>query len=81
MREGDYWLYGDFCYGSMGGHYTGSIPPDKELHFVRVVKISNGHIAVCNGQFMSLQPFDKEKRREGWVGVWQPVVLPVLPTT
>lgn len=80
-EEGFYWLYGDPAFGSMGGHYTGSIPPHKELNYVQVVKVSNGFMAITRGQFMSLLPFNKEKRREGWVGVWQPVVLPTLPTT
>ena len=80
-EEGVYWLYGDPCFGAMGGDYTGVFEPKKKLHYVTVIRISNGVIAACNGQYVSLQPFNKEKRREGWIGVWQPVVLPTLPAT
>lgn len=79
-KKGSYWFYGDECFGSMGGHFTGSIPPRLELHYVTVRAISNGMMAVTNGRFMPMRPFDPSVRREGYVGVWQPVQMPSLPT-
>jgi hypothetical protein len=80
-EPGHYWLYGDESYGSMGGHYTGSMPPETHLHYVEVHPISNGLMAVTSGRFMSLNKFDKEARQEGHIGVWQKVQHPKLPTT
>jgi hypothetical protein len=77
-EEGPFWFYGAVNFGSMGGHYSGQIQPSKEIHLVRIRKISNGLMAVADGRFMSLKPFDKEKKQEGrhaarkaCVGRWQ----------
>lgn len=78
-EEGSYWFYGDDCFGSMGGNFTGSIPPDLELHYVTVRAISNGFMAVTNGRFMPMRPFNPDNRREGYIGVWQRAILPPLP--
>ncbi len=78
-EPGNYWLYGDPTFGSMGVHYTDRGVPEKRLHYVTVIQISNGLLAATNGHYMSLTPFRRERNREGWVGVWQKVVLPELP--
>jgi len=78
-EPGHYWLYGEDSYGAMGGHYTGSIPPETLLHYVEVRAISNGMMAVTSGRFISLKKFDAEKRQEGHIGVWQRVIHPSLP--
>lgn len=78
-EPGFYWLYGEEAYGSMGGHYSGTIPPETRLHYVEVMEIRNGLAAVTSGRFMSLDKFNPAKRREGHIGVWQPVQLPALP--
>lgn len=78
-EPGFYWLYGETSYGSMGGHYSGAIPPRKELHYVEVQKISNGLMAVSSGHFIPLEKFDAEKRQPGHIGVWQKVQHPELP--
>lgn len=80
-EPGCYWLYGEESYGSMGGHYTGTILPEERLHYVEVRAISNGLMAVTAGRFISLNKFNREKRQEGHIGVWQPVDLPALPNT
>jgi hypothetical protein len=77
--EGTFWFCGDDSFGSMGGHYTGSIQPRNEIHLVVVRKISNGVIAVTNGHFMSLTPFNMEKRQSGYLGLWQKADLPPMP--
>lgn len=63
----------------MGGHYSGQIQPTKETHLVRIRKISNGLMAVTDGRFMSLKPFDKEKKQEGYLGFWKKADLPTTP--
>lgn len=78
-EPGAYWLYGDASYGSMGGHYSGTIQPEFRLHFVNVRAISNGLMAITEGRFISLRKFDSAVRQEGHIGVWQPAKLPVLP--
>ena len=78
-EEGLYWFYGDPRFGSMGGHFAGTVPPRLELHLVKVNRISNGFVFVSDGQFMSSRPFDKNRRGEGYVGVWQRAYAPPLP--
>lgn len=78
-EEGRYWFYGDPRFGSMGGHFAGTVPPRLELHLVNVNRISNGFVFVCNGHFMPSRPFDKNRRSEGYVGVWQRAYAPPLP--
>lgn len=78
-EPGFYWLYGEVSYGSMGGHFSGSIPPEHKLHYVEIRQISNGLSAVTEGRFMLLRKFDAEKRQEGHIGVWQEVQHPELP--
>ena len=80
-EPGLYWLYGEADFGSMGGNYTGVYPPEAKLNFVQVQKIGGGVLmAICNGQFISLKPFNLEKRTIGYHGVWQAIELPALPT-
>lgn len=80
---GFWWLYGDDEFGVMGGNYTGSIPAENKLHIIDVWKIGSGDNeslqGVSSGRFISLTPFDKDKRKPGYVGVWQKVILPKLP--
>jgi hypothetical protein len=81
-EEGLWWLYGEEEFGTMGGNYTGVFPPKIELHCVKVWRIGgdDGSLqGVCDGRFTDLRPFDREKRRPGFVGVWQKVKLPELP--
>ena len=78
--EGLWWLYGDPQFGSMGGHYTGSILFEPELHVITVQKISNGLMAHARGQFINLRPFDKRRQLEGYIGKWARVNMPELPT-
>lgn len=79
--EGFWWLYGDEEFGTMGGNYTGSIPPDKELCIVDVRKFgSEGRlIGVASGRFIPLRPFNADLRQPGYIGVWQKVQEPELP--
>lgn len=80
-KPGWYWFYGDISMWSMGGHYfeKDPIPPNAKLHLVDVHKISNGMMAAAEGRFVSLTPFDKRKRREGYLGYWAPAELPEPP--
>lgn len=80
FTEGWWWFYGDEAFGSMGGHFNGSIPPRMEMSLVRIRCIANGLVAVSNGRFTSLTKFDPQTRREGYVGVWKPAQLPEAPT-
>jgi len=81
--EGFWWLYGEWSFGTMGGHFTGSIPPEFRLHPVEIITIGHGKklIGICQGQFVILRPFDKEKQEEGYVGVWKKMDVPNLPDT
>lgn len=78
-EEGWYWFYGDPMFGSMGGHFAGTVPPRLELHTVKCHRISNGFAFVCDGHFMASRPFDRNRRAEGYVGVWQRAHYPALP--
>jgi hypothetical protein len=81
--EGFWWLFGDEEFGTMGGNYTGSYPPEMELRIVEVRTMGSGDgkslYGVAGGRMVPLTPFDAEKRKPGFVGVWQKAVLPDLP--
>lgn len=78
--EGLWWILGDEEFGTMGGNYTGSIPPEERLRVVDVTQSGATHFyGACGGRFISLTPFDEEKRKPGYVGVWKKVTLPELP--
>lgn len=81
--EGFWWLYGDEEFGTMGGNYNGTFPPDTKLRCVEVIGIGkdNHLIGIANGRMFELRPFNLEKRKSGYVGVWQKVILPELPGT
>ncbi len=79
-EEGVYWLYGRISYGNKGIDYMDHRPPIKyEMNLVEVHCISNGLLGKSNGQIVFMHKFNREKRQEGWVGFWQPAVLPVPP--
>jgi len=75
-EPGFYWLLGDPYMGSMGGHDAGTIEPENRLLLVEVCTVSNGLMAVANGNFMQLEKWYKGKRGEGWVGKWARAILP-----
>ena len=78
--EGLWWLLGDEEFGSMGGNYTGTIPPDKKLRVVDVRTLGGNRLhGIQGGRLISLVPFDAEKRKPGFVGQWRKVLLPPLP--
>ena len=78
--EGFWWLYGDDEFGTMGGNYSGSVPPERTLRIVEVKKIGTGLIGISSGRMIELRPFDLKGRRTGYVGVWQKALPPTLPT-
>lgn len=78
--EGFWWLYGDDEFGSMGGNYTGAVPADIDLHVVKVQRIGSGLIGVSKGRMIRLTPFDAAQKKPGYLGVWQRMVLPKLPS-
>jgi len=76
-KPGLYWFHGEPSMGSMGGHYNGTVKPEKQLHLVSVRKISNGMMFVANGQFMpSLEWDGGESKKEGWLGRWAQCIVP-----
>lgn len=77
--EGLWWIVGDEEFGTMGGNYTGTIPPEVRLRVVEVTKTATHLYGACGGRFISLTPFDKENRKPGYVGEWKKVTLPELP--
>ena len=79
--EGWWWLYGDDEFGSCGGNYTGAWPPEIRLHTVQVSRTGDdSFIGVCSGRFLSLTPFNPDKRQSGYIGKWRKIDLPELPT-
>lgn len=75
-KEGCYWLYGDYGIGSMGKHFRDDFVPEMKLHFVKIQKLPNGLMGVCDGQPIFSAKFNK--RNEGWLGKWTPAILPEL---
>lgn len=73
---GHYWFFGDPWMGEMGGHYTGAVKPDMELHHVKILRVGQGVQAVVDGQFMPLNKW--ERVRPGYLGKWCPCVLPSM---
>lgn len=78
-EPGTYWLYGDAFLGLMNGDFREDAVVKVELYLVEVHQVSNGLIAVTNGNFMSLRTFDKGIDAQGHVGYWQKTILPDLP--
>jgi hypothetical protein len=72
-EPGRYWFYGDPWLGDMGSDfrddYHGPDENHRKLHSVEIVAISNGVLAVADGNFMSLRTFDKKGK--GHLGYWQ----------
>ena len=60
-EPGKYWFYGSIYNEER-----------KELHYVKIIKISNGVTYVREGHFL----YPKKECN----GVWQPITLPELPT-
>jgi hypothetical protein len=77
--EGFWWLFGDEEFGTMGGNYSGAFPPEIEMRIVEVKKLGNSLIGAASGRMVPLTPFDKEKRKAGFIGVWQKAVPPEKP--
>lgn len=63
----------------MGGNYDGKIPVEMKLRVVDVKRIGNGLIGVASGRMISLTPFNKEKMKPGYIGLWQKAELPEVP--
>ncbi len=78
-EPGTYWLYGDPEFGSMGGHYTGTIPFEPAMYFVEIFEIANGMLAKTEGRMVFDRPFDAEKRQAGFIGKWRKATLPDPP--
>ncbi len=80
-EPGRYWFYGDPWLGDMGSDfrddYAGPDEKHRKLHSVEICAISNGVIAVCDGNFMSLTTF--AKKRNGHLGYWQRAATPAPP--
>lgn len=80
---GAWWLYGEVEFGSMGGHYSGSIPMVARLHHVQVMTLGSGEAAQlygkCDGRLINLQRFSHGERRVGCVGLWRKVDEVPLP--
>jgi hypothetical protein len=78
-EEGWWWLFGDEEFGTMGGNYSGTFPPEEALQVVKVEMLGDSLVGICRGRIIDLVPFDAEKRIIGYVGVWQKIILPELP--
>jgi len=80
-EPGRYWFYGDPWLGDMGSDfrddYHGPDESHRKMHAVEVVEISNGILAVANGNFMSLDTFNK--KHNGHLGYWQRAIVPPPP--
>jgi len=79
-KPGSYWFFGEAFMGSMGGHYRGTVEPFLKMILINVFEISNGMMAQGDGQYISLKPFDKEKRKEGYLGYWAEANIPDPPS-
>jgi hypothetical protein len=77
-KPGYYFFYGDPYFGAMGKDYEENAIPDKDLHIVKVIAVTNSLIFICDGAFMSKKKFNGES--EGWIGVWSAIPMPELPT-
>lgn len=80
---GLWWLYGEEEFGAMGGHYTGSVPPDIELQVVKVMRLGQGdnsHLrGNSRGRLITLEPFSFSQRKPGCIGLWKKVEEPSTP--
>jgi len=79
-REGMWWIYGDEEFGMLGSNYTGATPPRVELSVVHVQRLGTRLVGLSAGHIIELVPFDADRHKPGFVGVWQKVVLPTLPS-
>lgn len=77
-QPGYYWFYGDPWMGQMGGHYAGTIDPDKRLMLVEVERIANGLLAISKGQFIPLTKWDGKQK--GYEGKWMSAIIPDIST-
>lgn len=75
-KPGWYWFFGDPYMGSMGGHYTGTVPPDNRLSLVRVDQIANGVLAVADGHAIPLRVWRPDKQIDGVLGKWCQAMVP-----
>lgn len=78
-EPGKYWFWGVPEYGTMGQHYYDDYVPKMEMHLMDVHKISNGLLGSCEGQIVSLQRFNKEKKCAGYLGKFAKAILPDPP--
>lgn len=79
-EAGHYWFYGDPYKGQMGIDYRDDCPPiEPKMYLVEVIAISNGIMAVSEGNMIPLRKFNKENRGDGVIGYWKPAELPTPP--
>lgn len=79
-EPGRYWFYGLPEHGCMGMDYMPQTEPcEAELILVDVNRIGNGLIGHCGGRFVYSRKFNRERSQSGWLGWWQPAVLPAVP--
>jgi len=75
-----YWFCGELSRGSMGCHYREPVDPfEPKFALVSVRRCTNALVAVAGGRFVSIKPFDREQRKEGYVGYWARAKLPSSP--
>ena len=76
---GFWWFYGDMTYGAVRG-----IPPNNKLSVVQMHNTGSGLQATSNGSFLYLNPYKEpeegKKQKEGYLGVWQKMEMPQLPS-
>lgn len=81
-EEGLWWLYGEEEFGAMGGHYTGTVPPDIELQVVKVMRLGQGDnshlVGNSRGRLIALTPFSRQYK-PGYIGLWKKVDKPNTP--
>jgi hypothetical protein len=80
-EPGEYWFYGDPYKGQMGIDYQDNAPIVKpKMYLVQIRKISNGMMAVTEGQIIPLRKFNKAKvHGNGYVGYWRKAKFPNPP--
>ena len=77
---GLYWFFGELEWGSMGGHFSGSVPFRPRLDLVKVDGVGDQLFAASVGRFVSLEKFNPEERwGTGWWGLWADASHPDLP--
>lgn len=72
-EPGHYWFYGDPEMGTMGCDYDEDPEPIKaKMYLIEIWKTGGGSlVATGDGRFLTLNQFDKLKKRSGYVGYWR----------